>query len=346
MRSPNLAAAISAAAGAENACGVGAGCELDRAAKRGWRMAEPQAGIVLDAIPIPHNDPGNTAELIVRPAPNNPASYKLVAEFTNLGAGLQPPLMERAYDVLLQRHRPQATLHVLCQAIAATLASREAERLEVAKAAPRESRPGLGPADAILDDPIGAGGVEKAAVKAGEAIGLGLSPDPPLCFGAGEVAEQLAGDFLGAASNAVRDVRPGDDEVLPVRFAPADEHVAVSLVRVEMAGRDPFQFGLSKVFGDALHDFARVATQVRDAVAVLGRHDQTEVMPVGCPGLRCGRDIELIDMPIKEFRASPIDAGPRPPKISDVRCQRRSTYGSATSVPRHQRFDDDPLPDV
>ncbi len=123
---------------------------------------------------------------------------------------------------------------------------------------PRQRRPGVGRADAVVHHPGAVRLSDQAPVKSREPVRLRVLPDPPFGLDAREIPQPLLGHLLRPRPEAVADVVAWDDEVPAILPAASHQHMGVRLVGVVMAGRDPFQTGLPQVGGDPRHHLADV----------------------------------------------------------------------------------------
>ena len=126
---------------------------------------------------------------------------------------------------------------------------------------------------------------QHGAVDAREPLGRNLGPElcPQLPVGLRTKLHRRS--LLGAQPHPVRDVVLGNDEVLALVVAPADNDVAVWVAGVEVVDRDPIEPG-AEILLHLPHHVAGEAAQVREPVAVLRSDDKAELVAVLAPALR------------------------------------------------------------
>ena len=78
-----------------------------------------------------------------------------------------------------------------------------------------------------------------------------MDSNPPLRILAAEVSKAILRHFLRPGAKAVGDVVARDDEVSAIIATPANQHMGVRLIGVEMADGNPVQTRLSEVVGDS-----------------------------------------------------------------------------------------------
>lgn len=118
------------------------------------------------------------------------------------------------------------------------------------------------------------------------------------------------------------------------------------LVSVEMGDGEPLQFRFAEVVGHTSHRLLREASQVHDAVAVLWRNDEAEVMAILRPGPGRHARINVLGAAVEEVRAGAILPGAGARQIGDMRGQRSATLEPLSEVTRHQRLHDNALADI
>src|SRR3989344_3876251 len=317
--------------------------QVDRLAELRELLRERETRVVLDPVPVAHDDPRRPAQLIVRATADNPAAHPPSAKFPDGAARLETPLVERADDVLAQLKAAQARLHLVMQSIPLPDPRREAQRLQFAEPAARQGRPGIASADTVIDHPLRVGGLLQSAVETSKAIGLGLAPDAALRFGPGQIAQPLVGDFLGPSPEAVAHVVPGNYEVAAIGLAAPHDDVGMRLVGVEVAGPHPGQVRPAALRAHPAHDLARLVAKVGDPVAVLRRNDETEVVAGGAPAVRDLRSVDAVLGAVEELRTLPGGPGAGAAEIGQVLAQGLAAQGALSGVPGDQTLDDDAL---
>jgi hypothetical protein len=120
---------------------------------------------------------------------------------------------------------------------------------------------------------------QNGAIDAREALGrdLGLELGPQLPVGLRAELERCP--LLGPQAHPVGDVVLGDDEVLALVIAPADEDVAVGVAGVEVVDRDPIEPGV-KILFHLPHHVAGEGAQVGEPIAILGGNDEAELVAI------------------------------------------------------------------
>ncbi|VDC51999.1 hypothetical protein BREV_BREV_03114 [Brevundimonas mediterranea] len=210
----------------------------------------------------------------------------------------------------------------------------------------RERRPGVRPADAVIDQTIGAHRPQQPAVEGCEPIRRGLAPDPLLGVHPRQVAQPLLRDLLGPRPEAVAHVVARNDQVATVGAPPAHQDMGVRLVGVVMAGRDPGQSGFAEIGRHPPHDLAHIGFHVVDPVPVLGRNDEAKMVSVPAPCLRDGGHLGPLPFAVEELRPITLDPGAGSSQVGGMRGQGRRPVGALAHVARHHGLDDDPLADI
>ena len=174
--------------------------------------------------------------------------------------------------------------------------------------------------------------LDHGAVDSGEAVGRDLRAKLLAQF---EVAlrPQFQGrPFLGAQAHAIGDVVLGDDQVFAEIVLAPDDHMAVRMAGVVVVHRHPIELG-PEVGLHLAHHLAGEAAQVGQAVAVLGRHDEAEGMPVALATLDEGLAIFLVALRPIELTALAVAGRAVPLDVSQMRAGRPAA-GALTDDPR------------
>ena len=174
--------------------------------------------------------------------------------------------------------------------------------------------------------------LDHGAVDPGEALGGNLRAKLLAQF---EVAlrPQLQGrPLLRAQAHAIGDVVLGDDQVFAEIVLAPDDDVAVRMAGVVVVHRHPIELG-PEVGLHLAHHVAGEAAQVREAVAVLGRDDEAEGMPVAFASLDEGLAILLVALGSVELTALAVAGRAVPLDVAQMRA-RRTAAGAVTDDPR------------
>ncbi len=216
----------------------------------------------------------------------------------------------------------------------------------MAQPATRQSGPGLAPAYAIGDHAIGRRSGQQTAVQGGKTISFRLSPNPPLSLHAAQISEPLLRQLLRPGSDAVTNVGAGNHHVATVGPQAPHKDVGVRLGGVEMADGQPVKLRLAEIVSHPAHHLANISWQVDEAVTMLRRDDEAEVVTVVAPPGNPIQSRYALLRPVEKGGA--LAALPRAgaAEIADVMRQGRSPASPHTLVARHKRLDDNPLPDV
>ena len=126
--------------------------------------------------------------------------------------------------------------------------------------------------------------LDHGAVYAGEALGGDLGPQLLAQLEVGLRPQFQRRPFLRPQAHAVGYVVLGDDQVFAEVVLAPDDYVAVRVAGVVVVHRDPIELG-PKVSLHLGHHVAGEAAQVRQAVAIIRRHDDPERVPVAVAAL-------------------------------------------------------------
>lgn len=199
---------------------------------------------------------------------------------------------------------------------------------------------------AVGHRPIGVPALDQAAIEPGKAVRLGLPPDAPLGLMPTERAEPFLRHLLRPCPKTVADVITRDDQVAAIAPSPADQHMGVGLVGIEVCGGDPSQVGLTEIIPHPLHHLPHIGREILDTVAMLGRDDQPEVMPIRRPCPHDVSGVEPVRLAIKEVRSPSVQTCACASKIARMLEQGGAPQTAGPNVARDQRLHDDPLADI
>lgn len=144
-----------------------------------------------------------------------------------------------------------------------------------------------------------------------------------LLLGSGSKVE--ADDGLGAGTDTVGDIVPGDDEIMAALILAAKDHMAVRMAGVEVIDRDPVELRPEVLFHVG-HQPPYQGLQVFVPVAVLGRDDEAELVAVAVRAFEEAFARHAIRLgPVKP---SPLAFARRAVafEVTHVRTRRRQTF--------------------
>jgi len=123
------------------------------------------------------------------------------------------------------------------------------------------------------------GVADKLTIELGPAFGFGLAFKRAADVEIGARPEFLGDQVLGAVAHSALDVVAVDDKIVVVVSPSAHDDMDVRVVGVPMIDGHPVEAGAEILLG-LRHEFSREPLQILHAGGVLGRDDESEVVPV------------------------------------------------------------------
>ena len=165
---------------------------------------------------------------------------------------------------------------------------------------------------------------------------LGREPGAHLQFGLG--AELDGQEFSGPCPKAMADVIAGDHQVASIVALARQHDMGVGVLRVEMIGGDPIELGAEVAFR-GVHEIADERLQVIELLAVLRRHDETELVAVGLIALEKRIAVHIVAGGVVEAALLALAGHTVPLNVAQVQCL---GLGAAAGELDKARLDDDP----
>src|SRR5581483_2422261 len=205
------------------------------------------------------------------------------------------------------------------------------QRLESARVHGLPRRVQLLRARGHQDTVLGPG--EQSAVQPGEALLLDLAGKllQALHVALGTELQRHKGP--GAGAHAMADVVAGDHQIAALIVTAADHNVRVGVPGIEVVDGHPVEPGV-EILLHLPHEVADEGLEIRDPGAVLGRHDEAELMRVAFRAIEERVAVNVIPAGIVEPARLTVAGDTVPLDVAQVRLRRAEVAGALTRVAR------------